>query len=573
MTMLREEAAKPVATTAQKPPSLLDVIKNGNFAKLWGAQVLSQTAQQIVNFALVLQVASITKSSTATSGIIIAFTVPAILFAAIAGVFVERNSKKLMLVLTNILRGVMVLAFLFTDPRWGVSAVLPIFYTATFLFASVSQFFNPAEAALIPQLVKKRELVTANALFNLTLSATQLGGFVVLGPLLLNTIFHNNYNGLYFVCFLLCIAAAGMTYLLPNDQPTETAAARKARGEKVSAMSVAAGTGEIARSGFKQALDELVEGWSFIRRDQVIMSAILYWSIAIAVFMMLGTIGPNFLKLVLGVDESKLFYILLPGGIGLVAGVLLVGRLANERNRETMINWNLFFAGGTLLMFALVPVTLRWVLGMFGAFGPAASMPATVTAAAEATKQVSSTMGWASELFGSGVVHAEYAFPAEWEWLLLGLLGGLTLLLGLFNSFISVPAQTALQEHAPERIRARVFSAFYTVSNAILIVPVFFAGAMADSLGYQQTVAVIGVAVIAIAGVGLYRSRQRRGMTEPLGDGHVTPEEQQAALTAGSPAPRPIFADTQQDDSPPTDSNAGPHDPASTKPIDDDDTK
>ncbi|HET6314494.1 MAG TPA: MFS transporter [Chloroflexia bacterium] len=542
--MIKETTADPVASTAQKPPSLVDVIKNSNFAKLWGAQVLSQTAQQIVNFALVLQVASITKSSTATSGIIIAFTVPAILFAAIAGVFVERNSKKLMLVLTNILRGVMVLAFLFTDPRWGVGAVLPIFYTATFLFASVSQFFNPAEAALIPQLVKKRELVSANALFNLTLSATQLGGFVVLGPLLLNTIFHNNYNGLYFVCFLLCIAAAGMTYLLPNDAPTETLAQRRARGEKVNAMSVAAGTGEIARSGFRQALSELVEGWSFIRRDQVIMSAILYWSIAIAVFMMLGTIGPNFLKLVLGVDESKLFYILLPGGIGLVVGVLLVGRLASERNREAMINWNLFFAGITLLLFALVPVTLRWFVSLFG---PAAVLPAHVNVASEATAQVGAAMGWASELFGSGVVQAEYAFPPNWEWVLLALLGGLTLILGLFNSFISVPAQTALQERAPEAIRARVFSAFYTVSNAILIVPVFFAGAMADSFGYQQTVAVIGVAVIAIAGLGLYRSRQRRSSTDPVSEGPITAEEVQAALTAGSPAPRPMPADTQQE--------------------------
>jgi MFS family permease len=459
-------------------------------------------------------------------------------------VFVERNSKKLMLVLTNLLRGIMVLAFLFTDPRWGVSAVLPIFYIATFLFASVSQFFNPAEAAIIPQLVKKNELVAANGLFNLTLSATQLGGFVVLGPLLLNTLFHNNYNGLYFVCFLLCLAASGMTYLLPNDRPTDTPAARRARGEKVNAISVAAGTGQIAKSGFSQAVSELVEGWSFIRRDRVIMNAILYWSIAIAVFMMLGTIGPNFLKLVLGVDESKLFYILLPGGVGLVAGVLLVGRLASERNREAMINWNLFLAGIALLLFALVPTVLRMVLGMFGHND---ALAAPVSSASEAVTQVGSAMGWASELFGDGVVQAEYTFPPEWEWLLLALLGGLTMLLGIFNSFISVPAQTALQERAPEAIRARVFSAFYTVSNAILIVPVFFAGALADSFGYQQTVAVIGLAVIAIAGLGLFRSRQRRGLTEPLGKGHVTAQEVEAALTAGSPAPRPMPADTQQD--------------------------
>jgi MFS family permease len=563
--MLKEEAAGTVATTTQKPPSLLDVIKNGDFAKLWGAQILSQTAQQIVNIALVLHVSSITGSSTATSGIIIAFTIPAILFAAIAGVFVERNSKKLMLVMTNILRGVMVLAFLFADPRWGVGAVLPIFYVATFLFASVSQFFNPAEAAMIPLLVKKRELVSANGVFNLTLSATQLGGFVVIGPLLLNTVFHNNYNGLYFVCFLLCLAAAGMTYLLPNDQPAATSAARRARGEKVNAVSVATGTGEIARSGFQQAMLELTEGWRFIRGSQVIMSAILYWSIAIAVFMMLGTVGPNFLKLVLGVDETKLFYILLPGGVGMVAGVLLVGRFASERNREKMINWNLFFAGCTLLLFALVPVALRWV---FSVFGPSAALPASVSATATDVAQVGTVMGWASDLLGDGVVQAQYAFPSQWEWLVLALLGGLTLLLGVFNSFISVPAQTALQEQAPEEIRARVFSAFYTVSNAILIVPVFFAGAMADSLGYEQTVAVIGVAVILIAGLGLYRSRKRSGLTQPLGKGYVTAEEAEAALTAGTPAPRPMPAQTQQDET-----KSAPPKPPTTQPISGDDAK
>jgi hypothetical protein len=259
---------------------------------------------------------------------------------------------------------------------------------------------------------------------------------------------------------------------------------------------------------------------------------------------MLGTIGPNFLKLVLGVDESKLFFILLPGGVGLVAGVLLVGRLASERNREAMINWNLFFAGITLVLFAIVPITLRWV---FSLLGPAAVMPAPVSMASEATTQVGATMGWASDLFGSGVVHAEYAFPPNWEWVVLALLGGLTLLLGLFNSFISVPAQTALQERAPEAIRARVFSAFYTVSNAILIVPVFFAGALADSFGYQQTVAVIGVAVIAIAGLGLYRSRQRRGLPQPPDMGPITAEQAEAALTAGSPAPRPMPANIQQE--------------------------
>lgn len=498
-------------TASESQASILDVIKNRNFTKLWSAQMLSQTAQQIVNLALVLQVDSLTHSGTATSGIIVAFTIPAILFAAIAGVFVERNSKKLMLVMTNIARGVLVLLYTLINPEWGVGIVLPLFYIVTLLFSGVSQFFNPAEASMIPMVVQKRELISANSLFNLTLSAAQLVGFVVLGPLLLNTIFHNNYNGLYVVIFILCLAAAGMTYLLPQDQPAATVTARRAAGEVVSAKSVATGTTEIARTGFRQALEELAEGWRFIRRDMVIMSAILYWSIAIAVFMMLGVIGPGFLERALGIDKSQLFYILMPGGLGLVIGVLTVGRIAKPENRESMINWSLLMAGITLLAFAAVHTVLTWAYQLLGR--------------------------------GSGAVPP--------EWLTLGLLGFLTMLLGFFNSFISVPAQTALQERAPEEIRARVFSAFYTVSNAILIVPVLLSGALADWIGYPQTVAVIGALVIVIAAVGLYHSRGRRGEgagitgTGTGSNGHVTPQEAEAALAVGSPAPRPLPAEAQ----------------------------
>jgi MFS family permease len=501
--------------TEDPPANIRDVLRNPNFVKLWTAQILSQTAQQIVNYALLLQVANITGSSTAVSGIIISFTVPAILFAAIAGVFVERNSKKTMLVLTNLARGVMVLCYLAINPDWGAAAVLPMFYIVTLLFAAVSQFFNPAEAAMIPLVVSRRELVAANSLFNLTLPATQLGGFIILGPLLLSTVFHNNYNGLYVVIFLLCLAAAFMTALLPQDRPGATASELRKKGEKVGVSQVAAGATAIARSGYRQAGEELAEGWSFIRRDPVIMSAIIYWSIAIAVFMMLGTIGPTFLKTI-SIDQAKLFYILLPGGLGLVAGVLIVGRVSRPDNRETMINTSLLAAGTTLVFFALLYPILAWFYTATGRGAPP-------------------------------------------ENLVLAMLGLMALLLGFFNSFISVPAQTALQERSPEQIRARVFSAFFTISNAILVVPVFFAAALGDWFGYEQAIFGIGVIVILIAGLGLYRSRDRRGVARQLraagmnragtapASKFVRPEEAEAALTSVTPAPRPILAREQQE--------------------------
>jgi MFS family permease len=487
---------------------MMDVMRNPDFLKLWLAQVTSQTAQQIVNFALVLQVAKITGSSTAVSGIILSFTIPAILFAAIAGVFVERNSKKTMLVLTNLARGIMVLAYFFIDPSWGAGVVLPIFYIVTFLFASVSQFFNPAEASMIPLVVKRHELVAANSIFNLTLSGTMLGGFVVLGPLLLKTILHDNYAGLYLVIFALCLIAAGLTYLLPKDTASGPITA-KLQSSNGSVASTTAEAASVARSGVKAAWTELLEGWAFIRRDSVIMSAILYWSIAIAVFMMLGTIGPGFLSKVLGIDSSELIYVLMPGGLGLIIGVILVGRISTPGNRETMINWSLLAAGAMLLIFAVVEPVLR--LGF----------------------NVANGAGLKNVGPGAG--------------LMLGIMGFFTLLLGLFNSFISVPAQTALQERTGEDMRARVFSAFYTVCNAAIVLPVPIAAGLADSWGYVPTVASIGLLVMLIAMFGLYRSRSRRGKTTPLLQGNVTAEGVEAALTIASPAPRPMPAQAEQE--------------------------
>ena len=189
-----------------------------------------------------------------------------------------------------------------------------------------------------------------------------------------------------------------------------------------------------------------------------------------------------------------------------MTGVLLVGASRGKDNREFMINVSLLAAGVTLMVFAVIYPILRWFY---------------------------------SSVFGT----------VPGEMVILTFLGVLTFFLGLFNSFISVPAQTALQERSPQEIRARVFSAFFTISNAILLLPVFFAGAIADWIGQAQAVFVIGVAVLITAGIGLRRScgrrvEERQNVREKTGPFQT--EEAEAALTAASPAPRPMLAKEQQ---------------------------
>ena len=77
----------------------LDVLKNNNFAVLWLGQIFSQLADKIY---LVLMIAIISSNfqtdgesiSSWVSLIMIAFTLPAIFFGSLAGVYVDRWSKK-----------------------------------------------------------------------------------------------------------------------------------------------------------------------------------------------------------------------------------------------------------------------------------------------------------------------------------------------------------------------------------------------------------------------------------------------------------------------------------------------
>ena len=62
-----------------------------------------------------------------------------------------------------------------------------------------------------------------------------------------------------------------------------------------------------------------------------------------------------------------------------------------------------------------------------------------------------------------------------------------------------VPAQTFLQERAPVELRGRVFAVQLMLSNFASIVPLLLLGGLADVIGVDRTLLLIGL-LIAVAG-------------------------------------------------------------------------
>lgn len=436
--VIRQEAAS-VTVPLKEHSSFGAVLRNGPFLRLWIAQAASQTANNVINFALLLRVREIVEihgieqANTAISLVILAFSLPSVLFGPIAGVVADRVNRRTLMAIVNILRGVSVVMFLFIRPEWQVQTILVAHYVGTFFFGIAGQFFAPAQGASIPALVPRHQLMSANALFNLTFTAAQLLGFATLGPILVKLIGIENVFVLMVIVFLAC---AGLIFTLPrivgNIGP---------RGEE-------------AAHPVERLWDDIKEGLVYILQDPRLIKSIGHLTLAATTFLMVAALGPEFVTGVVGLPKEDIGYIVAPAGLGVLTGVLIVGRVSRRIERTRLVDWSMTLAGVFILLTALS----RELLEIVWLAGPVPVAVVTIAA------------------------------------------GTLTALLGICNAFILVPAQTVLQERSHEGIRARVYATFFTISNTVSFIPIFFAAASADLFGVVQVLSVVG---LLLAGLGI----------------------------------------------------------------------
>ena len=125
----------------------------------------------------------------ALGGLFVVRMLAPFLVSSFGGVIVDRYNRKQILIVIDIIRGIVVIGFLFIREPSHV----PWIYILTALQLGLSGIFFPARNAIFPDVVARHELGTANALSSSTWSTmlaigTALGGFVA-GGLGLSTAF------------------------------------------------------------------------------------------------------------------------------------------------------------------------------------------------------------------------------------------------------------------------------------------------------------------------------------------------------------------------------------------------
>ena len=364
------------------------------------------------------------RSSAVLAAAILSTVLPGVVVGLIAGVVVDRSKKKNVLVWTNLLRAVVILGYLF----YPIS--LAVVFAVNIMFVAISQFFGPAEAAAIPDLVRRRQLLGANTLFNFTFTISQMIGIVLLAPWMIK---FAGAPALFVIIALIYLVCSGLVMLLPASQPP-------ARGlDTLRRETLVADTKR-----------DLGEAWSFITTDRQTWWSMVYLTTASAVILVMAMLVPGYMDKVVGLQAVDAVFLFAPTGVGVVLVSAVLGRLAKKRRLTSLSQVGLVVA-------ALAMITLGFVDRIFLAI---------------------------------------LNLPVGLE--LLPILVVVSAAFGVGFGLINISSQTLLMTRAPAPSRGRIFAMLLMLGNMAAVLPIVFLGSIADFIGINNTIAIVGVLVATV---------------------------------------------------------------------------
>ncbi len=406
------------------------LLSDQRFASLWLSQGIAQTASNAMLFSLLVVILSITGSSVHTSFLVLAFTLPSIPMGIVVGVVLDRVRKDSVLIVTNLVRaGCCVLFFFFHSNEWGI-------YAISLGFATAGLFFNPAVVSLIPSLVSRERLVSANSLYNFTLTGSQLVGIVFLAPTILKLL---HAEGMFITSGVFFAIAAVFAARL-----------RGAGGDHEA---------QAQRATFSGIPMEFRESWRVLLADRYASLAMAQLMVSSTLVLLFAILIPRYMRDVLDVPADNAAFVFAPTGIGALVGLRFLPWFTRRGKNRTVI---------------------------IGLAGIAASLAllGVVKTVADVTEMAPGS-DYLTRLLRVSLLQAltmSFAGP-----------------MGFFYSLLNAPAQTVLHERAPPEMRGRIFATQVISANFISLLPLLLFGAVTDLLDVTTVLLFIALGLVAMA--------------------------------------------------------------------------
>ncbi|MDQ2960594.1 MAG: MFS transporter [Candidatus Dormibacteraeota bacterium] len=337
-------AARPAVPPAPGDrQGLRAVLSHADFRLLWGAQAASQLADKFLMFTLLIVVYDLSRTASVQSVLMIAYTLPSVFLSAPAGVYADRHDKRSLMIATNLVRGALVLLIPLVEALPVVGGQAWPLIVITFLFSAVGQLFAPAEAASIPSLVSRDQIMGATSLFMTTVILTLVLG-VPLATLAIRVV--GERAPFYAAAVLFGLAALAVWRIgTPLRATRSTTAPTTLRGE-------------------------LREGIAVITGNPAIRLGLYQLAIALVVVFTVFALGPVFLVRELHRSDKDTYLVLIPATLGLVGSAVVLGQTVGARlSKAATLVVSLAVAGASLAGVGASPPLLR-AIGQPGAIIP-----------------------------------------------------------------------------------------------------------------------------------------------------------------------------------------------------------
>lgn len=312
----------------------IEVLKNRNFFFLWSGQIISQFGERLAQMALIGLVYAQAPGSPVQLAKILSFTIlPVFLIGPVAGVYVDRWEKRRTMFVCDFLRASLVF---FIPLLLFLNRPLIFVYILIFIIFCVGRFFIPAKLSIVPDLVKKEDLLIANSLINTTAMIAAVLGFGI-GGLLVEWL---GAKGGF------CFNAVGFFISGTLIFSIKRSKAAHLRIRELSREIV-----EVIR---KSVIQEIKEGIIyFIKQKNVRLTGLI-------MFFLGGGLGAIYVVMIIFVQEAlqsvtrDLGFIIMFLGAGLFMGSLLYGRFGNRVSHFKAIFFSLILTGLMLAVFVVV---------------------------------------------------------------------------------------------------------------------------------------------------------------------------------------------------------------------------
>lgn len=323
--------AAPLRRLASTVAAYGGVIRSHSYFPPWLGQLISNFGDVLHYIALVVLVYRLTGHGLAVAGLVAAEIIPVLLLGPIAGIVIDRFSRKSVLIGADLVRAALALSLVWPQGVWQA-------YLVAAGLSAGSTFFNPTVQAVIPALTTEEQRLAANSVSWSTAQLVQIIASAIVGGIIA------------FVgtgpAFALNAASFVVSALLIATLPIPRHAGQLAQETRV---------------GLGRYVGDARAGLAFALEDRFVSRLLLVQAVASLAVGATGALLVVLSERFLHLPPAGFAWLLLAIGVGALLGPLIPNTLARDyRNARWLFVPYLIRGVGDILLAAVrsVPVAL-----------------------------------------------------------------------------------------------------------------------------------------------------------------------------------------------------------------------